>query len=180
MIDNAKTPEKPWFVIWTMPRAEKKVASRIAANGIEAWLPSVTERHRWSDRWREVILPLFPGYLFAKCELSDLSAMLRTPGVLTVVKAGDKPARLTDSFVHALRRAIDSPELKAEPVASHDYSVNEEVLIQQGPLAGMRGVIRQLRGAQQLVVWVQEVGRGVAFTIASALVTPPAGRAQAR
>ena len=49
-----------WLVIWTESRAEKKVASRIAAQGMESWLPTITERHRWSDRWREVVLPLFP------------------------------------------------------------------------------------------------------------------------
>ena len=54
----------PWFVIWAESRAEKKVEKRMAAMGLEPWLPVVKERHRWSDRWREVECPLFPGYLF--------------------------------------------------------------------------------------------------------------------
>lgn len=172
----AGNSDTPWLVVWTMPRAEKKVASRIAAQGIEAWLPSVTQRHRWSDRWREVILPLFPGYLFARCGLSDLHLMLRTPGVLSVVKSGDKPAHLSNGFVTSLRSAIEAAEFAVEPIAQRDYSVDDEVVVQQGPLAGLRGVVRQLRGAQQLVIWVQAIGRGVAFTIASALVTPSAQR----
>lgn len=68
MIESAKTEEAPpnsWFVIWTESRAEKKVEARIAALGLSPWLPTVRERHRWSDRWREVVCPLFPGYLFA-------------------------------------------------------------------------------------------------------------------
>jgi transcriptional antiterminator NusG len=160
-----------WFVIWTESRAEKKVASRISALGIDLWLPTVTERHRWSDRWRNVVLPLFPGYLFARAGAAHVHRLLRTPGVLTVVKAGNKPALLSDNFVTSLRQAVECSGVDATPLAEpHDYAVDDEVIVQDGPLAGLRGVVRQLRGARHLVVWVQEIGRGVAFTIGAALV----------
>jgi transcription termination/antitermination protein NusG len=156
---------------------EKKVASRIAAQGLEPWVPTVVERHRWSDRWRNVVLPLFPGYLFARSSIADLHRLLRTPGVLTVVKAGSKPALLSDNFVHSLRQAIECSGLEAQPVAlPHEYRVDDEIVVQEGPLAGLRGVVRQLRGARHLVVWVAAIGRGVAFTIGATLVSPASQR----
>jgi transcription antitermination factor NusG len=159
------------MVIWTESRAEKKVASRLNALGMAIWLPTVTERHRWSDRWRKVILPLFPGYLFVRGDATDVPRLLRTPGVLTVVKAGAQPARLSDAFVSSLRRAVENTGVEVNPVAAaHNYMVDDEVVVQEGPLAGIRGVVQQLRGARQLVVWVREIGRGVAFTIGAALV----------
>jgi transcriptional antiterminator NusG len=165
------TPDQGWFVIWTESRAEKKVASRIAAQGIEQWIPTVTERHRWSDRWREVVLPLFPGYLFVRASSAYVHRLLRTPGVLTLVKAGSKPALLQDSFVTSLRHALQTSGMVAKPVSEpHDYSVDDEVIVQEGPLAGLCGVVQQLRSGRQLVIWVQEIGRGVAFTIGAALV----------
>jgi len=48
-----------WFVIWTESRAENKVEARIAALGLSPWLPTVKERRRWSDRWREVVSRCF-------------------------------------------------------------------------------------------------------------------------
>jgi transcription termination/antitermination protein NusG len=161
-----------WFVVWTESRAEKKVASRIEAQGIESWAPTFTERHRWSDRWRNVVLPLFPGYLFARGEMAQLHRLLRTPGVLTVVKAGNQPALLSDSFIKSLRGALDCAAVPAHPLNDgHDYAVDEEVVVQEGPLAGLRGVVQQLRGARHLVIWVREIGRGVAFTIGATLVS---------
>jgi transcription antitermination factor NusG len=134
-------------------------------------MPTFTERHRWSDRWKNVVLPLFPGYLFARGETGQLHRLLRTPGVLTVVKTGDKPTLLTDSFIASLREALDRATAVAKPVTErHDYSIDEEVVVQEGPLAGLRGVVRQFRGARHLVIWVQAIGRGVAFTIGAALV----------
>jgi transcription antitermination factor NusG len=167
-----ESAEPGWLVIWTESRAEKKVASRIAAQGIESWVPTITQRHRWSDRWREVVLPLFPGYLFARTGSAHLPRVLRTPGVLTVVKSGGKPALLSAAFIASLRQAIDSSGLVAEALpSSHDYRVDDEILVQEGPLAGLRGVVRQLRGARHLVVWIHEIGRGVAFTVGATLVS---------
>jgi transcriptional antiterminator NusG len=163
-----------WFVVWTESRAEKKVASRISALGLESWLPAITERRQWSDRWANVVLPAFPGYLFARGELAHLSKLLKTPGVLTVVKNGTTPARLSDAFVASLRDALDRAGTVATPVAECvPYALHEEVIVQEGPLAGARGVVQELRGARQLVIWVKEIGRGVAFAIESALVARP-------
>jgi transcription termination/antitermination protein NusG len=169
---TAQQPETGWFVVWTESRAEKKVASRINAQGIESWMPTFTERHRWSDRWKHVVLPLFPGYLFARAESTHLPRLLRTPGVLTVVKSGDKPALLSDTFVAGLRNVLDSAAVAVQPVKdAHDFALDQEVVVQDGPLAGLRGVVQQLRGARHLVIWVREIGRGVAFTIGAALVS---------
>lgn len=170
-IRDTQNSSMGWFVVWTESRAERKVASRIEAQGIESWMPTLTERHRWSDRWKNVIMPLFPGYLFARGQSTELHRLLRTPGVLTVVKSGDRPALLSDSFIASLREALDCAESVAKAVTErHDYVIDEEVIVQEGPLAGLRGVVQQFRGARHLVIWVQEVGRGVAFTIGAALV----------
>lgn len=159
-----------WFVIWTESRAEKKVEKRIAALGLSPWLPTVKERHRWSDRWREVVCPLFPGYLFARARSVEWHKVLRTPGVLTIVKREGRPALLPDSLVADLREAVERrgvvPERLAEVAHYHE---GDEVIVQEGALAGVRGIVRERRNQRQLVIWVSEIGRGVAFTIGSAL-----------
>jgi len=174
MIQRADIPEAqadPWFVIWAESRAEKKVEKRMAALGLNPWLPIVKERHRWSDRWREVECPLFPGYLFARATHADWPQILRTPGVLTVVKEGGKPALVADSLVTSLREAIGREGAAPEALTEHiDYAPGDEVIVQEGALRGVRGIVRERRSRRQLVIWVAEIGRGVAFTIGSALV----------
>ena len=160
-----------WFVIWAESRAEKKVAQRMNDLGLAAWLPIVKERHRWSDRWKEVELPLFPGYLFARAANADWHRILRTPGVLTVITERGKPALLADSFIAALKDAVSRDGVTAESVTENiAYEPGDEVIVQEGALRGVRGVVRERRSGRQLVLWVAEIGRGVAFTIGSALV----------
>ena len=147
--------------------------SRIAASGLEPWLLKVTELRKWSDRWKDVELPLFPGYLFARGCLPQLSAVLKTPGVVTVVKAGaSRPALLSDSFIASLRLAIKSPGTTVSPIDENlRYSADDGVIVSSGPLAGLRGVVQEVPSGRRLVVWIEHIGRGVAFTIGRALVS---------
>src|SRR5205807_1904223 len=120
--DNSPAQPGSWFVIWAESRAEKKVAKRMTELGLSAWLPVIKERRRWSDRWKEVELPLFPGYLFARAANADWSRILRTPGVLTVITERGKPALLADSFIAALRDAVTRDGVAPEAVSeSVDY-----------------------------------------------------------
>lgn len=167
------TGQESWYVVWTAARAEKQVEMRIAAQGLEPWLPKFTERRRWSDRWRDVVLPLFPGYIFARGVPSEVYSLLRTPGVLSIVKNAGRPATLSDAFVMALRRAMETPGVEASPVTEEfSYVVDDEVIVREGPLAGLRGIVQQVRNGRRIVVWIEQVGRGVAFTVAATLVSP--------
>lgn len=170
-VEAEEAQANSWFVIWTESRAEKKVEERIAALGLSPWLPTVTERHRWSDRWREVVCPLFPGYLFARARAVEWHKVLRTPGVLTVVKRNGRPALLADGFVAGLRDAIERRGIVPERVTEIvDYQPGDQVIVQEGPLKGVRGIVREQRSGRQLVIWVSEIGRGIAFTVGPALV----------
>lgn len=171
MSDESIEKTGQWFVVWAESRAEKKVEQRLAALGMTPWLPTFKEKRRWSDRWRIVEFPLFPGYLFARAQAVDWHKVLRTPGVLTVVRNGEGPAMLTDGFVTALREAIERHPMPPEPVTEiPDYQPGDEVIVQEGALKGVSGIVREKRGARQLVIWVSEIGRGVAFTIGQTLV----------
>lgn len=172
---SVQTPAGSWCVIWTQARAEKKVAARAAAMGFAPWLPTVTEKRRWSDRSKAIVVPLFPGYLFARTNSMEWGKLLRIPGVLTIVKEGGRPALLRDDFVAGLRAAVERQGAEPEAVAALDYVSGDAVVVQDGLLKGFRGVIRECRNGRQLVVWIAEIGKGVALTIGSALVRPAPG-----
>lgn len=161
--------------MWTEARAEKKVAERLACRGFEVWLPTVTERRRWSDRWKSVTTPLFPGYLFTCTQTAGYVPVLKTAGVLTLVKEGGCPARLCHEYVAKLRVVVENPEaaVEASP-ANFDVSPGDEVLVREGPLTGLRGVVMELRGTRRLLVRVNGLGRGLLCVLGAALVQPAA------
>jgi len=167
----------PWYVVWSEARAEKKVAERLSAKGFSVWLPTVTEKHRWSDRWKIVTKPLFPSYLFAATG-DGYVPLLKTPGVLTLVKVSGTPAQLTADYIVSLKRIVEHPELAVESVDPQTtYLPGDEVLVREGPLTGYRGQVIELKGSRRLVVWIASIGRGLLCTIGDAAVARMTGTA---
>src|SRR5438309_1885473 len=81
----------PWFAIHIRGRYEKSTAAILHDKGYEWFLPLYKCRRRWSDRSKELELPLFPGYLFCRFDLNDRLPILTTPGVLQIVGIGKTP-----------------------------------------------------------------------------------------
>ena len=55
-----------WYAVRTRSRHEKLVARQLETQGIESFLPVVTQTHNWSDRRKQVETPLFSGYAFLR------------------------------------------------------------------------------------------------------------------
>lgn len=170
---EASERERAWVAIWTRARAEKSVTRLLESRQVSAWLPTLTVRRRWSDRWKDVESVLFPGYLFARVSLGDWPTLLRVPGVLTVVKDGRKPARIRDSQMAELRTAIACLAAgEHQPEVVHDFEPSARVRITEGPMAGLIGVIREIRGKRRLLVGLEQIGHAVAVSIGAAHVQP--------
>jgi transcription antitermination factor NusG len=120
---------------------------------------------------KDAVIPLFSGYCFTQPATGDWRPLLRTPGVLTLVKDGGTPARLDDGYVAALRCMMEIRDAEPEPVVDPSSTlVGDEVLVHDGPLAGFRGIVGEIRSRRKLVVWITSIRRGVAFTIRTAQV----------
>ena len=160
-----------WYVVWTEARAEKAVAPRLDRLGYESWLPTYTTKRQWSDRMKSVTLPLFPGYLFCRTGPGKWHDLLRVPGVLTLVKAGREAAVLGDAYVAGLKAAIGAPGSAPEPVEVLPvFAPGDQVVVLDGPMAGLTGVVKEMQSRRVLVIWLELIGRGVACTIGTAHV----------
>src|SRR5208282_5817358 len=103
-----------WFAVRVKPRAEQVVATVARYKGFEEFLPVYKARRRWSDRFKWVDLPLFPGYVFCRLKEESRLPILTIPGVLHFVGIGKIPVPIDDAEVAAIRTAIQSG-LCAEP-----------------------------------------------------------------
>src|SRR3954468_16827711 len=95
--------ELPWFALRVRPRYEKQVAQSIESKGIASFLPLYSVRRSWSDRTKEVELPLFDGYVFCQTDLNDRLPVLVTPGVMHIVGVGTTPVPIEQHEMDAIR-----------------------------------------------------------------------------
>jgi transcription antitermination factor NusG len=159
----------PWYALQVRPRYEKQIALALVNKGIDGFLPLYRHRSRWSDRMKEVQLPLFPGYLFCRLDLNHRLPVLITPGVLHIVGIGKTPHPVEEDEITALQSIIFSG-LNAEPRSY--LNIGEKVRIEVGPLAGTEGILTAIKGSARLVVSVGLLQRSVSVEINESWVSP--------
>jgi transcription antitermination factor NusG len=158
-----------WYALQVRPRFEKIIASTLLGKGYEGFLPLYRHRSRWSDRVKEIQLPLFPGYLFCRFDVNRRLPILVTPGVMHVVGIGKTPHPVDDEEIAALKSIVISG-LQAEPRSY--LNIGEKVRIEIGPLAGVEGIMIALKGYRRLIVSVGLLQRSVSVEIDESWVVP--------
>ena len=161
--------ELQWFALVVRSQHEKIVSSALQDKGYEEFLPLYTSKRRWSDRMKQLTLPLFPGYLFCRFDLNHRLPILVTPGVLQVVGAGKVPLPVDESEIAALRSIVNSG-LQAEPWPY--LKVGQRVRIERGSLEGVEGILTSVKKPFRLVVSVTLLQRSVAVEVDQGWVSP--------
>ena len=159
----------PWYALRVRSRYEHTVARHLQGRGYESLLPLYKCRRRWSDRFKEIELPLFPGYVF--CQFSPLNRLpiLSIPGVVHVVGVGRTPVSIDESEIAAIQAAVKSG-LHRQPCPF--LEIGDRVRIEHGPLCGIEGILLGFRGNQRLVLSVTLLQRSVAVQVEEAWVQP--------
>jgi len=140
----------PWYVIYTKPRNEKKVAERLELLGIEVYCPLVTVVKQWSDRKKKVQTPLLISYLFVCLEEKNREKVFQVSGVVRYLFWLGKPAIVRDEEIIALKDALKDT-LVAFEVSG--IKVGDLLPIPIGPFQGKEGKVKQInKNSLQLIL----------------------------
>ena len=157
----------PWFALQTRCRYESFVAKQLAHKGYEILLPLYECRRRWSDRIKELELPLFPGYVFCRFNPLVRLPILMTPGVIQVVGIGRSPVPVDDAEIAAIQTAVQSG-LPRQPWPF--LQIGQRVRVECGPLCGLEGILVDFKGRHRLVLSMTLLQRSVAVEVDGAWV----------
>ncbi|HEX5431282.1 MAG TPA: UpxY family transcription antiterminator [Bryobacteraceae bacterium] len=168
-------PELPrWFALTTKYQHELAVEAALCSAGVETFCPAYRVRRRWSDRVKEINLPLFPGYVFGRFPFVDRGRVLKTPGVAQIVGFGGIPCPLPDREIEDIRTALTS-NLPVLPWA--DVRAGDRVRIERGPLQGIEGIVLREKAGLRLVIGVELLRRSISVELdAEAVSALKAGR----
>ena len=163
------SPAPLWFALQVRSRYESIVATLLRGKGYEWFLPTYKCRRQWSDRIKEMELPLFPGYLFCRFNPQDRLPILKTPGLISIVGIGKTPIPVDEIEITALRSLV-SLGLPSKPWPY--LKVGQRVRINYGALSGVEGILIGTKGQHRIVLSVTLLQRSVATEIDSAWVDP--------
>lgn len=152
--------QEPWYAIRTKSRHEKIVCSQIAADGFDAYLPTIQQSRQWSDRKKLIDFPLFPGYVFLRIPefASQKTRILRKVGVIGFVGNGRGTALIPDSELNGVRQLLRN----RIPHASHPYlEVGQRIRVTDGVLRGVEGILVGLGNKKGLVVSIDAIQKSL-------------------
>lgn len=151
-----------WFALRVKSRHEKSVALAVHHKGFEEFLPLYRWRQAWSDRFKWVEMPLFPGYVFCRLDPENRLPLLTIPGVLDFVTSGRIPAPIDDVEIASVQAAVRS-QLASEPCSFLDDG--QLVRLKHGPLAGVEGFLIERAEQRRVVVSLTILRRSMAVEI---------------
>ena len=135
------SPESPlsWFLVHVKPRAEKVSSIHLDQLGLEVFCPQLKQEKIIRRVRREVVGPLFPGYVFVKFDLrSHYRAVQYATGVRRVVSFGDTFARVDSSIIDTMRARLTQGCIHVSNCSS--FQPGQKVRIHDGPLKGFEAV----------------------------------------
>jgi transcription antitermination factor NusG len=148
--DPGSNESNEWFAFRVRPRHEKQVSIALREKGFTEFLPLYKSKRQWADRTKVVEMPLFPGYIFCSTSRS-----------LSADKAEIEALQQTVS--------VDVP-LEAWPYTEVGESGSFSIL--RGPLAGLTGILVEVRRSQRLILSVNLLRRSVLVEVHPDWVSP--------
>jgi len=159
---QSATGAENWYALLTRHQHEKSVAFALSNKSHEVYLPLYRSLRRWQDRAKQIWLPLFPCYVFIRGGMNRQLQIITTPGVLSIVGWGGRPAIVAQAQLDAVRQIIEC----CLTVETHPYlQCGDRVRVKTGPLMGLEGILTRKRGLTRLVISMELLGQSAAVEI---------------
>jgi transcription antitermination factor NusG len=170
-IENSLCGEEAhWFVATVKPQHEATVAQGLDLRGIEQFSPTYETRRAHERAERRILRrALFPGYVFCRFDRTDRTAVVKTPGVTSIVGFGGVAIPVPDEEVERVRAMVGS----GFPVRPWPFlEAGARVRIEKGPLCGLEGIVVRQKDDYHLVVSVTFLRRSVAVSLDAESIAP--------
>jgi transcriptional antiterminator RfaH len=139
-----------WYVAQTKPKAEKRACHWLGMKDIDVFVPKMEIKKRRKLGVVLAIEPVFPGYLFVKLEPSPSSwqQLKWTPGIKKVLGFNGAPSVVPEEVISELQKRTRQKGFIQE---GSRFRKGEKVLVTQGPLKGLVGVIEEARPGKERI-----------------------------
>ncbi len=126
-----------WWVLHVRSRNEKALAGQLHDFGVDYFLPLIRVPRAYGRRRVEVLIPLFPGYLFASYEREeDRFRVMDTHRVARSIAVSDQ-----DRLKRELTQIHQALGARSRVGLYPGIRVGRRCRVSSGPLKGLEGVV---------------------------------------
>ena len=132
--------KKKWFVVYTRPQQELKVAERLSAMGITNYCPTISLVKQYSDRKKKVNKPLLSSYVMVELEEKERQKVFSCNGIVRYLFFLGKPAVIPASDIILMQNHLNGVYNDSKVTT---LSVGDFHTITQGLFSGISGRVVQ-------------------------------------
>jgi transcription antitermination factor NusG len=132
--------EKKWFVVYTRPQQELKVAEQLSAMGITNYCPTITLIKQYSDRRKKVNKPLLSSYVLVELEEKERERVFSCAGIVRYLFFLGKPAVVPSFEINLMQDYLNGVY---NDINVTTLSVGDSHTISEGPFSGVSGKVVQ-------------------------------------
>ena len=151
--------EKKWFVVYTKPQQELKVADQLSAMGITNYCPTITLVKQYSDRKKKVIKPLLSSYVMVELEENQREKVFACCGIVRYLFFLGKPAVVPAYEIDLMQDHLNGVY---NDIKVTTLRVGDSHTITQGPFSGVSGKVVQ---SDNIKVKLELASLGMSITL---------------
>jgi transcription antitermination factor NusG len=165
--------DERWFVARTLSYRENCAQFNVNRLGFRTFFPRVRRTVRHARKMRNVLAPLFPGYLFVILDLSRdrWRSINGSIGVASLVMGADKPMPVPPGVIEALIATREDSETVR---LDQGLEVGQKVRILSGPFAHALCRLEHLDDRGRVCVLLEIMGGQVAAYLDRSALGPAA------
>ena len=141
-----------WYVLYTRPKAERRVADSLDKINIEVYCPMVTSVRQWSDRKKKVKIPLFHSYVFVRLKERERHKVFEVPGVIRYLYWLGRPGIVKDEEIETIKDWLNGG--KVQDVLIENFSPGDRVVIKAGAFKHQEAVIKHVNSSRTRLILV--------------------------
>ena len=166
-------PGERWFVARVHPHRESTAQLNLHRLGFRSFAPRVRRTIRHARKMRNVLSPLFPGYIFLILDLSrdQWRCVNSTFGVASLIIGVQQPIPVPQGIVEALVAATES---SGTVRLDSDLEIGQKVRILSGPFAETLCRLVHLDDRGRVRVLLEFMGAEVSARLDRSCVAPAA------
>ncbi len=139
-----------WYVLYTKPKWEKKVAEQLQAIGVECYCPLIIKERKWTDRIKKIEMPLFNSYVFVYLEEKNRSVVFQSLGAVRYLFWLQKPAIVREEEIATIKKWLNSSDVAEIEVST--YQKGDTIEVDSGPFVNHKAVVKEVTASYYILV----------------------------
>ena len=142
-----------WYLVYTKPRLEKVAELNLTRQHFHTYLPFMQALRRHRGRYKTLIDPLFPRYLFIELDsqVGDWSKIRSTKGCISLVCFASIPAQVPLKLITYLK-ANEEARMKNTTNLTPEFKTGDRIRVLEGLLQDYEGIVKAKNSQERITL----------------------------